>query len=90
MSVAEGSTQAPAYLRRVSLTEGVHNHFLAKYAQLSLDSGFRRNDSPALLVFPGKAAGRDPESRILLCTRDQGRYSFRDVFLKLTLGGCLL
>jgi hypothetical protein len=28
-----------------------------------LDSGFRRNDGSALFVIPGKAAGRDPESR---------------------------
>jgi hypothetical protein len=28
-----------------------------------LDSGFRRNDVSASFVIPGKAAGRDPESR---------------------------
>jgi hypothetical protein len=41
-----------------------------KYSQLSLDSGFRRNDDPASLVIPGKAAGRGPESRIRLCTQE--------------------
>lgn len=35
-----------------------------------LDSGFRRNDGSASLVIPGKAAGRDPESRILSDTRE--------------------
>jgi hypothetical protein len=30
-----------------------------------LDSGFRRNDASASFVIPGKAAGRDPESRRL-------------------------
>jgi hypothetical protein len=39
-----------------------------KHSQLFLDSGLRRNDNPASLVIPGKAAGRDPESRILSCT----------------------
>jgi hypothetical protein len=34
---------------------GVHNKIL--------DSGFRRNDGFASFVFPGKAEGRDPESR---------------------------
>jgi hypothetical protein len=38
-----------------------------KYFHLFLDSGFRRNDDPASSVIPGKAVGRDPESRILPC-----------------------
>lgn len=32
-----------------------------------MDSGFRQNDGAASLVIPGKAVGRDPESRIVLC-----------------------
>jgi hypothetical protein len=34
---------------------GVHNKIP--------DSGFRRNDERGGIVIPGKAAGRDPESR---------------------------
>jgi hypothetical protein len=37
-----------------------------KYFQLSLDSGLRGNDERGRAVIPGKAAGRDPESIILL------------------------
>jgi hypothetical protein len=49
---------------------GVHNNFLgAVDSERRLDSGFRRNDERGRSVIPGKAVGRDPESRILLCTR---------------------
>jgi hypothetical protein len=48
----------------------VHNNFLGTAVSgRCLDSGFRRNDRRSRDVIPGKAVGRDPESRILLYTQ---------------------
>jgi hypothetical protein len=64
----------PSSGRQPTRSSGVHNKIL--------DSGFRRNDERGRGVIPGKAAGRDPESRHpsetavskkLLCTLIHGQ-----------------